>query len=239
MSRFVGHLGLCAAFGRRKTATDRCGSWRVLPGKRNKALQPLLRRRNKGEGVSSVYLLRHGAHRDLGHRLTGRADDHGLTDEGRAQAAAAAETLAALPPSAIFTSPRRRTLETAAIVGGRLELCVTETNCLDEIDFGTWTGMRFAELASDPKWHEWNADRSRARCPGGETQIEAQRRALAFAFEVAAKFDEPPLLVTHCDIVRALVCWADRRSLDDIHLVHCEPGSLARLDLVEDMGMAA
>jgi broad specificity phosphatase PhoE len=109
-------------------------------------------------------------------------------------------------------------------------LGVTTASEIDEIDFGDWTGARFADLAGDPDWARWNSHRARARCPGGESQAEAQARALAFAFEAAAA-SARPLLVTHCDIIRALLCWAERRSLDDILEVPCEPGSLSTLDI--------
>jgi broad specificity phosphatase PhoE len=180
--------------------------------------------------VPSVQLLRHGAHADVGMRLTGRAPDGGLTEVGRAQALAAAARLEGKPPTAIFASPRRRTRETAAIVAERFGLEVSDSAALDEINFGSWTGARFVDLAADRRWSEWNSNRATARCPQGESQGEAQTRALAFAFEAAAA-SERPLLVTHCDIIRALHCWAEHRSLDDIHAVSCDPGSLSSLEL--------
>lgn len=181
--------------------------------------------------MPSVHLLRHGAHEDVGQRLTGRLADNGLTEQGRVQARLAALQLAATPPSAIYASPRRRTQESAAILGRAFRLPVKSSPELDEVDFGEFAGRRFDDLDSDPMWQEWNARRSTARCPGGETMGEAQARALAFAFEVAARHDQAPLLVTHCDIIRALHCWSDRVSLDAIHGIDCPPGGLSRLDL--------
>ena len=182
--------------------------------------------------MSTVRLLRHGAHDDVGHRLTGRSTDRGLTTDGRRQVERAIAALERMPPTRIVSSPRRRTLETAAMVGIHFGLEVETAAALDEIDFGEWTGHSFAELDRDPRWTQWNARRASTRCPGGESQREAQVRALAFAFEVAAHHDQV-LLVTHCDIIRALVCWSQQRSLDDIHAVSCDPGSLTVLDLVE------
>jgi broad specificity phosphatase PhoE len=191
----------------------------------------LLRRRNKGESVPFVHLLRHGAHGDVGRRLTGRLEDGGLTNEGRQQAERAARLLSDTPPSAIYASPRRRTLETAAILSQAFGVPVTKTDALDEIDFGDWAGQSFEDLDHDPRWHEWNRHRSTARCPGGETMVEAQGRALAFAFEVAARHEEPPLLVTHCDIIRALHCWSGRIKLDRIHDIDCPPGNLSSIEM--------
>ncbi|WP_300973861.1 histidine phosphatase family protein [Sphingomonas sp. LHG3406-1] len=181
-----------------------------------------------------VHLLRHGAHDDLGLRLTGRAPDGGLSALGRTQAVAAARRLQADPPAAVYASPRRRTMETASIVAEHLGLEVMEAPALDEIDFGEWTGRSFLQLHDDPRWAVWNSRRSEARCPGGETMAEAQARALAFAFEVAATHDGPALLVTHCDVIRALHCWSERRSLDSILDTQCEPGSLSVLALAAD-----
>jgi broad specificity phosphatase PhoE len=187
----------------------------------------------------SVHLLRHGAHGDVGRRLTGRLADGGLTEEGRRQAEKAALALGHEPPAAIYSSPRRRTLETAAVLAKAFGLPVTEAPALDELDFGEWAGRTFAELDQDPRWQQWNAHRSSARCPGGETMGEAQARALAFAFEAASRHDRPPVLVTHCDIIRALHCWSGRTSLDRIHEFDCPPGGLSMLDLAAAQEAAA
>lgn len=185
-----------------------------------------------------VTLLRHGAHSDVGLRLTGRGDDGGLTAIGRMQVTGAIASLRDAPPSAIYTSPRRRTQETAKMVADRFGLPVEVAPALDEIDFGSWSGKSFAQLNADPAWTEWNEHRSQAAPPGGETQTAAQARALAFLFEVAATHEAPALLVTHCDIIRSLVCWAERRSLDDIHAISCEPGSLTHIDLLAQAEVA-
>jgi broad specificity phosphatase PhoE len=184
--------------------------------------------------VPAVHLLRHGAHGDVGHRLTGRLADGGLTLGGRMQAEVAALRLADQPPSAVYSSPRRRTLETAAILAKAFGLPVIEATALDEVDFGTWAGRTFEELDGDARWHQWNAHRATSRCPEGETMGEAQARALAFAFEAAARHERTPVLVTHCDIIRALHCWSGHTSLDRIHDFDCPPGSLSVLDLAAE-----
>lgn len=189
--------------------------------------------------MSSVTLLRHGAHSDVGQRLTGRLADGGLTEEGKAQVEKVAKALAAAPPAALYASPRRRTQESAAILARAFRLPVTTRPELDEIDFGDFAGRRYEELDSDPSWQQWNSNRAGMRCPNGETQGEAQARALAFAFEAASRHRRPPLLVTHCDIIRALHCWSKRISLDHIHSIACPPASLSRLDLSAERQAAA
>ena len=183
---------------------------------------------------ASLYLVRHGSHGDLGARLTGRGEERGLTPAGRAEAEGAAAILAAEPVQAVYASPRQRTIETARIIAAPHGLPVRLAAGLDEIDFGEWTGRSFAELDGTAEWDRWNARRSEARCPGGESMAEAQARAVATAFEIAARHEGAAVLVTHCDIIRALMCWQQRRSLDDILSFEAPPASITELTIVAD-----
>jgi probable phosphoglycerate mutase len=190
----------------------------------------LWKRNNAGQQVAATLLLiRHAAHGDLGQRLTGRAPDGGLSEEGRAQAAALCRSLSEQPLAAIYASPRCRTQETALAIAKPHGLAVRTSTALDEIDFGEWTGERFADLDGRPEWDRWNRERSAARCPGGESMAEAQARAVAFAIQASAAHDGEVALVTHCDIIRALLCWEQRRSLDDILSFDAPPASVTRL----------
>ena len=172
-------------------------------------------------------LVRHCRHADVGKRLTGRGEDGGLTAEGQAEATSLAEQLAAWPIDAVYCSPRRRTRETAAVIAARVGLPIMVALPLDEIEFGAWTGKRFAELEGDPAWDEWNRVRASARPPGGESMAEAIARAAAF---IAAAPDRgTAVFVTHCDIIRGLLCRADERSFDHLFAYTVEPGSVTPL----------
>jgi len=82
-------------------------------------------------------------------RLLGRIDV-GLNDRGRAQAEAAAEVLGALPVAAVYSSPQRRTRETAEPIAARLNLDVTVDEGLDEVWLcEAWQGKTVAELRGD------------------------------------------------------------------------------------------
>src|SRR4051794_10698662 len=104
-----------------------------------------------------LHLVRHCAHGDVGRTLSGRAGGRSLTAAGRDHARRLGEGLAAERLAVIHSSPRERALETANAIAAPLGLEVEGANALDEIDFGEWQGRSFAELASDPRWHEWNA----------------------------------------------------------------------------------
>ena len=189
-------------------------------------------KQQEGTLTATLYLVRHGSHEDLGARLTGRGAEGGLTAIGWSEAEQAAEVLRAKPVTAVYASPRQRTIDTARAIARPHGLSVRLAAELDEIDFGDWTGKAFAELDGQPEWDEWNRRRSESRCPRGESMAQAQARAVSFAFEAAARHDGAVVLVTHCDIIRALICWQQRCSLDDILRFEAGPASVTELTLV-------
>ncbi len=184
--------------------------------------------------------MRHAAHGDLGERLTGRGAEGGLTAQGREQAAALARRLCSERIGAIYASPRLRTRQTAQAIAGPHQLPVQVADALDEIDFGEWTGCRFDELDGRPEWDEWNRARARARCPGGESMAEARARALDLLRLLDRRHaGQQVVVVTHCDIIRALLCWREDRSLDDILGFEAGPASVTAFELRRDVKAAA
>jgi broad specificity phosphatase PhoE len=181
--------------------------------------------------TATILLIRHAAHGHLGHTLSGRLPGIGLSAEGRAQAARLAQRLAQVPMAALHASPVQRAEETAqAIAASHPGLAVEAQAALDEIDFGEWTGRSFAALASDPGWHAWNRERAVAMPPGGESMAAAQHRAWDHLLATAAAHPgESVAMVTHCDIIRALIVRILDLPLDAIHRFDIDPASLTRV----------
>ncbi|MDQ1902247.1 histidine phosphatase family protein [Paracoccus sp. WLY502] len=174
-----------------------------------------------------VGLVRHGAHDDLGTWLSGRSRDIALNTAGREETAALAGRLAERGVTGIATSPRRRTVETAAILGQGMGLVPVRAEGLDEIDFGAWSGARFADLDGDPAWQHWNAARATAPTPGGETMTGAVSRAMAHLDGLARQGGGPVLCVSHCDVIRGVIAHALGLSLDNILRFDIDPASVS------------
>ena len=173
-----------------------------------------------------LYLCRHGTHDEVGRVLSGRSEI-ALNPEGVVQGAALVERLRGVAVDAIYSSPRRRTMETAAPIALATELRITTSGELDEIDFGTFAGRAFADLDDDPDWHRWNAERDGFRCPDGETMAEATERA--WRFLLAA--EHSAVVVTHCDIIRGLVARLVGLPFARMFDLPCDPGSLTTLQV--------
>jgi len=153
-----------------------------------------------------VLLIRHADHPLVGQALVGRDDGvvH-LSELGRQQAAQLAEILSDEPIDCLQSSPRLRCLETAEALAMEFDLPVVVEPALDEIDFGAWTGIKFAQLENDPKWYAWNVHRARTRPPGGETMAEARIRILRHLDAMHCRYTNRTIaMVTHAEIIRTV-----------------------------------
>lgn len=176
-----------------------------------------------------IHLARHGTHAEVDHVLSGRSEI-ALSPRGRDEAEALAAHLASRDIASIHVSPRRRTQETALPIAARTGLVPLPAAPLDEIDFGRFAGLCFADLAKNADWQRWNEDRASARCPDGETMGEAVARAWVYLHAIPAD-QTPALCITHCDIIRGLVAHALGLRLDRIFALECDPASLTTLEL--------
>jgi broad specificity phosphatase PhoE len=131
-----------------------------------------------------------------------------LGEAGLAQARRLGERMRSERIGAIHCSPRERTQQTADAIASFCGLPAVEVDAaLDEIDFGAWSGKTFDVLNADPLWRRWNSVRSLARTPGGETMLDVQRRALALMETIGRQDgDGRPVLVSHADVIKAVVC---------------------------------
>ena len=185
-----------------------------------------------GCAVSSatVFLVRHARHGAVDRILVGRGEDVQLSDDGRAEAAALARVFSGKSVAVVQSSPRRRARETAEPIAAALGARVEIEPALDEIDFGRWTGLGFDELAPDPHWQTWNAARSTARPPGGETMAEAQSRIIDHVECIGRRLGHgQAILVSHCDVIRAALLHVLGRPLDAWSDIEVAPASVSTL----------
>jgi broad specificity phosphatase PhoE len=172
-----------------------------------------------------LFLVRHATHAEVGRVMSGRSDI-ALDPRGRDETMALAAGVAGVPLDAIHASPRHRAQETAAAVAVGRGLPVQTAAALDEIDVGAFTGRAFAALDDDADWRRWNAERGSARCPGGETMADATSRAWRFIATLPAG---RILCVSHCDVIRGLVCDVLGLGYERMFQLDCDPASVTEL----------
>jgi probable phosphomutase (TIGR03848 family) len=182
--------------------------------------------------MTEVLLIRHGDTDSVGAWLAGWLEGVALNARGRAQAERLAARLETLPLRALYSSPLERTRETARAIAARHRLEIHLRPELGEIRFGEWTGRRFDELASDPRWEAWHRCRTAVRPPGGERIAEVQARMLAGLEEIGARHpDELIAVVSHADPIKAVLAHWLGMPLDLIDRFEVSPASIQVLDL--------
>jgi probable phosphoglycerate mutase len=184
--------------------------------------------------MTVFHLIRHGDYSLIGTTLAGRTPGHSLSAAGRAQAEAVAAALADRSLAAVVSSPLERARETAAPIAARAGLEVEIEPALNEIDFGHWTGMAFDTLHAIPAWRAFNGFRSATPIPGGETMLEAQVRGVGLVCRLRAAYPDAELaLVSHGDVIKAIVAYFLAVPLDLFRRIEIGPASRSVLTLHE------
>lgn len=186
--------------------------------------------------MTTFLLIRHATTDVIGHRITGRLPGVALSTVGVAEAEALAASLSGLSLDAVCSSPLERARDTAAALARPRKLPVEIVDDLLEVNYGEWSGRTLEELAADPHWRTYNTYRSATRIPGGETALELQARSVTAIEMLRAKHGEATLaVVTHSDVIKAVLAFYLGMSLDLASRLTIDPASVSTL-VLEDWG---
>ncbi len=178
--------------------------------------------------MARLLLVRHAPTHETGSKLTGRLPGVHLGEKGRAVAGDSARRLAGVKVWAVYTSPIERTLETAEIIGRKLERQPRVHAGLIEVDYGAWSGRSLAQLRRTNLWSQVQTNPSRVTFPDGEALADAQRRAVAACEEIAAEAGKrTAVLVSHADIIKAVLSSYVGQPLDLFQRIAIAPGSIS------------
>jgi probable phosphomutase (TIGR03848 family) len=183
--------------------------------------------------VTTLLLVRHGrTAANAGGVLAGWSDGVDLDDRGREQAQALSERLSEVAVSAIVTSPLDRCRQTAeALAMSRPETPVHLDDRVGEVHYGDWTGQPLKALAKQPLWKTVQAHPSAVVFPGehGEAMAAMQGRVLAAVREWNATLgdDAVYLMVSHADVIKAVLADALGQHLDQFQRIVVDPASLS------------
>lgn len=184
--------------------------------------------------MSTVLLVRHGrTTANASGTLAGWTPGVDLDDAGRSQAEALAQRLAPVSLAGVVSSPLDRTRQTAdLLVAGRTpEVEIHLDESVGECRYGDWTGKPLKDLAKTPEWMTVQAHPSAATFPGagGESMAAMAHRAVAAVrkWNQSLGPDATYVIVSHGDVIKAIVADALGLHLDMFQRVQIDPGSLS------------
>lgn len=184
--------------------------------------------------MSVFYFVRHGVTSHTGHKLSGWMPDIHLTEAGRAQAEAAAESLAGAPLKSIYASPIDRTAETAKIIAARHGLGVRTRKDLGEVEYGRWTNKSLKVVARTKLWTKVQRWPAGATFPDGESFVAVQSRGVAAIEALRARHPKDHVcIVSHGDVIRLVVAHYMGVHLDLFQRIHVMPGSITVLAVTD------
>ena len=153
-----------------------------------------------GAAATTILVARHA---DAEYESHHWADEGGsLTTQGRAQASALGDRLAARHITRVWTSTYARAVQTAEIAAAHLGVPVTTREGLREFSVGSLAGSRADDPFADiyRAWLGGDLDR---RLPGGETGAELRFRMHHVLHEIVERHrGETVLAVSHGGLMR-------------------------------------
>ncbi|MBG0565752.1 bifunctional RNase H/acid phosphatase [Actinoplanes aureus] len=195
------------------------------------------------ENATRIILVRHGSTSLTSQgRYSGRGDVP-LTDEGEAQAMAAAGRVAGISRdvAAVLSSPLSRCTRTAELIAAEVGgVPVTVMDDLIECDFGAWEARTFAEVQE--RWPDemaaWLESTSVAP-PGGESfQAVAKRIRGALATVLSAYPGKTVVLVSHVSPIKLILRDALAAGDAFLHRLFLDAAGVSTLDVWPDGNIA-
>lgn len=179
--------------------------------------------------MTTLFLVRHGLTAHTGKTLYGRTPGIPLDDRGLAQARHLAERLAPVRPTAIYSSPLERCVQTVEPLAASCRLSIRERDGLIEMDAGSWTGKPLSRLRRSKAWGEVQRSPAAFRFPGGgEAFVDARDRAVAEINAIARRHPRGRVVVaTHGDILRVIIGNVAGTPLDDFQRIVVDTASVS------------
>jgi broad specificity phosphatase PhoE len=171
-----------------------------------------------------LILVRHGrTEANASGLLLGRLDPV-LDDVGVRQAGALARAVGSV--DRIITSPLTRTRQTAAELGGEVEI----DDRWIELDYGELDGTPTRDVPAEV-WARWRTDPNFAP-PGGESFRQLGERVEAACRDLAEEaVDRDVAVVTHVSPIKAAVAWSLGAGEELAWRLYVAPASISRVAL--------
>lgn len=177
--------------------------------------------------MTTILLVRHGQTEwNRVERFRGRATIQ-LNDNGLEQARQTAVWISKMhKPTAVFSSPMARAMQTAMEIAQPLGLKVVSSEGLNDIDYGKWQGLTPQEVRAE--WPElmaeWNRHPENVQIPNGETLRQVQERAMETVYQICDFHPSSEiLLVSHTVVIRLILLKVLGLGMESFLRIHQDP----------------
>jgi probable phosphoglycerate mutase len=183
--------------------------------------------------VSLVVLVRHAhSQANAAGILSGRRPNIALSEKGRTQAQELAIRLGELKVKELRVSPLQRCIETIdPWVSTKSRIRRIEDHGITEVDYGKWSGRTLRSLSREKLWKIVQETPSRVFFPDGEGMANMQARAIeSMHLALSSTGTGAVVMVSHGDVIKALVAANLGMRLDDFQRIIIDPASVTVFD---------
>ncbi len=183
--------------------------------------------------MSLVVLVRHAhSQANAAGILSGRRPNIALSEKGRTQAQELAIRLGELKVKELRVSPLQRCIETIdPWVSTKSRIRRIEDHGITEVDYGKWSGRTLRSLSREKLWKIVQENPSRVFFPDGEGMANMQARAIeSMHLALASTGTGAVVMVSHGDVIKALVAANLGMRLDDFQRIIIDPASVTLFD---------
>ncbi len=158
--------------------------------------------------MTEIYLIRHGETEWNKTEKFRGLSTISLNGKGKKQAEETARALSHVKLEVIYTSPMKRSIETAqAFAGTHGGVKIIEVPDLKDLDCGQWEGMSLEEVkAKHPELYNlWETQPHKVRIPGGESLAMVKTRAMNVVREMVEVHEGALAVVTHRVVTKIII----------------------------------
>ena len=182
-----------------------------------------------------LVLIRHGQiDANVSKIYAGRSDDP-LNETGRAQAVEVARQLSPTRFEALYSSPLRRTMETANIIGQHISCQPIASEAFNELIMGPWEGLDEAKVAREypNEFTIWTSRPAELEISGRETLLELQKRAVSGVHDIQRQLPDTAhvIIVSHVAVIRTIILYSEGKNLNEYKQVHVPNASPIHLEI--------
>jgi alpha-ribazole phosphatase len=190
------------------------------------------------DDVTRIFLIRHGDTLDEETKKIYKGTlDIPLSEKGRSRIEMAGAFLSRFHLDHVYTSALSRCIESGAIIARPHDLSITVMKGLNEIHFGSWEGLSFAEIAGmyPNDFREWLADPEIHSPPGGETLRDAATRINSALHRIISDHrGQNVAVVAHAGVLRIILCSVLEIRLSLLFRLGQDYGGISIIDVYDD-----
>lgn len=181
-----------------------------------------------------LFLIRHGqTDWNLRGKIQGSYDSE-LNDTGVRQAEELGREVLELNYkfSKIYSSPQKRAVKTAEILGQAINVGYITTKGLEEMNLGDWEGLSWDEVKGKypNEYDEWYINRRYTKSPKGESYQDMIERVLAVIHKIINENSHDVAIVTHSAVIMCLQCYITNTPFDEMIKFKTDNSTITEID---------